>query len=139
MPFKLVISEQALAWKLELESETLLGKQVGDTIDGAEIKPELAGYQLQIMGGSDHAGFPLSKDVEGIGLKRLLLTKGWGMRDTHQGIRRRMTVRGKQIAPTTTQLNMKVVKAGSTKLAAIFPDQNKPKEATPAVAPTPAA
>lgn len=129
MPFKIVIAEpNGKSWKLELADETLAGKSLGDKLNGKELKPELEGYEFEITGGSDSAGFPLSKDVEGIGLKRVLLTRGFGMRDNYLGIRRRKTVRGKQIAQTTAQLNMKILKAGAKKLEEIFPEQNKPKE-----------
>ncbi|HLC53843.1 MAG TPA: S6e family ribosomal protein, partial [Candidatus Nanoarchaeia archaeon] len=74
------------------------------------------------------SGFPLAKDVEGIGLKRVLLTKGWGMRDSRDGVRRRKTIRGKTIAATTSQINLKVIKDGAKKMAEIFPEQNQPKE-----------
>lgn len=131
MVFKLNISDKEKSWKLETEVESLTGKNVGESFDGKEVKPELEGYQLEITGGSDSAGFPLAKQVEGLALKRLLLTKGWGMRDPRKGVRLRKTVRGKQIASTTVQINMIVTKAGKKPLAEIFPEQNKPKEATP--------
>ncbi len=129
MAFKLNISDKGKAWKLEIESESLVGKSIGDTIEGKEIKEDLQGYQLEITGGSDSAGFPLAKQVEGLALKRLLLTKGWGMHDARKGVRLRKTVRGKQISSTTAQINMIVTKAGKKPLAEIFSDQNKPKEA----------
>lgn len=128
MPFKINISEKGKAWKLETEDEILVGKLIGDKLDGKEIKHELEGYELEITGGSDSSGFPLSKDAEGIGLKRVLLTKGWGMRNSEEGLRKRKTVRGKQISNTTSQINLKVIKAGKKHLAEIFPEQNKPKE-----------
>ncbi len=131
MPIKVNVSEHGKAWKLELADESLSGKAIGDTIDGKEIKPELDGYQLQITGGSDSAGFPLSKSVEGLGLKKLLLTRGFAMRDSYPGVRRRKTVRGKAIAASTAQLNIKVIKAGAKPLAEIFPEQNQPKVAAP--------
>ncbi|MBM3232938.1 30S ribosomal protein S6e [Candidatus Pacearchaeota archaeon] len=128
MGFKLNISDKEKAWKLETDTESLVGKNVGDVIEGKEIKSELDGYQLQITGGSDMAGFPLSKNVEGLALKKLLLKRGWGMRDTKKGIRLRKTVRGKQISSTTSQINMKVIKSGKKNLSEIFPEQNKSKE-----------
>lgn len=128
MPFKINISEKGKAWKLETEDEILVGKSIGDHVNGAEIKPEFEGYELELTGGSDTSGFPLSKDVEGFGMKRVLLTKGWGMREPGEGLRKRKTVRGKQIANTTSQINLKVIKAGKKPLQEIFPDQNKPKE-----------
>jgi len=129
MPFKLNISDkQGKSWKLELQDESITGKVVGDKIEGKEIKLELEGYELEITGGSDISGFPLAKDVEGIGLKRVLLTKGWGMRDSRDGVRRRKTIRGKTIATTTSQINLKVTKEGAKKMAEIFLEQNQPKE-----------
>ncbi len=128
MPFKINISDKGKAWKLEIESEAILGKNVGEKFDGKDISADLSGYELEITGGSDIAGFPLSKDVDGLTLKALLLTKGWGMRDNRRGVRLRKTVRGKQISATTSQINLKVLKAGSKALSEIFPEQNKPKE-----------
>lgn len=130
MPLKIVIAETTgKSWKLELADESFSGKSLGDIIDGKELKAELQGYEFEIRGGSDSSGFPLSKDVEGIGLKKSLLTHGFGMRDSYPGIRRRKTVRGKQIAATTAQLNLVVKKASAKTLAEVFPEQNKPKDA----------
>ena len=137
MAFKLNISDKGKAWKLELESESLIGKSVGDKIHGHDIKSELEGYELEITGGSDMAGFPLSKNVEGLALKALLLKKGWGMRDTREGVRLRKTVRGKVISPAVSLINFTVVKHGKKPLAEIFPEQNQPKAKK--VAPAPAA
>jgi len=131
MPLKLNISEKGKAWKIELAEETLSGKSIGDKFNGKEIKPELEGYELEITGGSDIAGFPLSKDVEGLGLKGLLLKKGWGMKNSIKGIRLRKTVRGKTLSGTTVQVNLKVLKAGKTPLGTIFPDQIKSKAEAP--------
>ncbi len=140
MPFKLNISQKEKAWKFETESESLIGKNVGDILDGKEIKEDLEGYQLEITGGSDMAGFPLAKQVEGLALRRLLLKKGWGMHDKRKGVRIRKTVRGKQIASTTIQINIKVIKAGKKSLVEVFPEQNQPKVApAPKVEVAPAA
>ena len=133
MPMKVNISEKGKAWKLEIADDSLPSKSIGDTIEGKELKQELEGYQLEITGGSDNAGFPLAKDIEGIGLKRVLLTRGFAMRDSYPGIRRRKTVRGKVITATTAQLNLKVTKAGSKPLAEVFPEQNKPKDTVPKI------
>ena len=138
MALKLNISENGKAWKLEVQDEGLFGKSIGDKIQGKDIKADLESYEFEITGGSDSAGFPLSKDVEGLGLKRVLLEKGFGMKDNTEGMRRRKTVRGKQISATTALLNLKVLKAGSKKLSEMFPEQNQPKakktEAVPATA-----
>lgn len=139
MPLKLNISEKGKAWKVEVEPDALEGKSIGDVIDGKLISADLAGYELEITGGSDFAGFPMKKSVEGVALKRVLLTKGWGLHTRPKGLskkpisfikglRLRKTVRGKTISEKSVQINIKVLKAGSKKLAEIFPDQNKAPE-----------
>ena len=142
MAFKINISDkEGKSWKLEIETESLSGKVLGDNIDGKELKSDLEGYEFEITGGSDIAGFPLSKNVEGLGLKKVLLTKGFGMKDNRKGLRLRKTLRGKQISSAVVQINVKIIKEGSKKLNEIFPEQNKPKEAKAAapVAEAPAA
>jgi ribosomal protein S6E (S10) len=128
MPFKLNISDKGKAWKLELESEYLIGKSLGDKIPGKEIASNLEGYELEITGASDLSGFPHSKNVEGLGLKGLLLKKGWAMHDKREGLRLRKTVRGKIISQSSSQINFKVLKSGAKPLSEIFPEQNKAKE-----------
>jgi ribosomal protein S6E (S10) len=139
MPLKLNISEKGKAWKLELDSESLIGKSLGEKVQGAEISPDLAGYELEITGASDIAGFAHKKDVEGQALKRVLLTKGWGMHkkprregkkkvSTPKGLRLRKTVRGKVLSEKTVQVNINVIKTGNKQLKEIFPEQNKEPE-----------
>jgi len=128
MTFKLNISEKGKSWKLDIDDEIFVGKVLGDVVKGEEIKPELEGYELKITGGSDTAGFPISKDVEGLGLKSVLLKKGWGMKTSGKGLRLRKTVRGKVISNAISQINLDVVKSGKKALHEIFPEQNKPKE-----------
>ena len=128
MAIKLNISDKGKAWKVELDSEVLFGKSIGDKVSGKEIKAELDGYELEITGGSDSAGFPLSKDVPGLALKKVMLTGGLGMRQRHpDGIRKKKTLRGAVISSTIALLNLKVVKSGAKALNEIFPEQNQPK------------
>ncbi|PIN93445.1 30S ribosomal protein S6e [Candidatus Pacearchaeota archaeon CG10_big_fil_rev_8_21_14_0_10_31_24] len=138
MPFKLNISEKGKAYKLELQEESLVGKSVGDKFTGSDISHDFEGYELEITGGSDLAGFPLHKGTEGIALRRILLTKGWGMRKKGPGLRLKKTIRGKVISVTTAQINIKVLKSGKKSLAEIFPDQNKATEADAPKAESPA-
>jgi len=143
MPFKINISEKSgKTYKVELESESIVGKALHDKIEGSMILPDLAGYEFEIMGTSDKSGFTSMKDVEGIGLKKVLLTYGKGMKKrarkegkrklsnkTPRGLRLRRTVRGKLISPAISQINLKVLKEGGKKLSTVFEDQNKPKDA----------
>jgi len=143
MVFKINISDKSgKTYKLELESEDLIGKSLHDKIKGSDVLPALGGYELEITGTSDKSGFTSHKDVEGIGLKKVLLTEyGKGMKfkprregkkkltnHTPKGLRMRRTMRGKVISPAIVQINMKIIKDGSKSLAEAFPDQNKPKE-----------
>lgn len=131
MVFKINISESGKTYKAETENEFFVGRHVGEKVHGKEIKHELEGYELEITGATDIAGFPHKKDVEGPELKRVLFTKGWGMRkkprwagkhktQTSKGLRLKKTVRGKQLSEKTVQINMKVVKKGSTPLTEVF-------------------
>ena len=139
MPFKINISNKGKTFKLEADNEGLIGKKIGEKFDGKEIKPELAGYELEITGTSDIAGFPGFKEVEGTSLKRVLLSYGKGMHkkprrqgkkpvESPNGLRLKKSIRGNTISKDTIQININIIKPGSKKLGEIFPEQNKPKE-----------
>lgn len=142
MAFKINISEKSgKTYKFELETEELLGKELQDKIEGKSLLPDLEGYELEITGASDNAGFTAHKNVPGIGLKRLLLGYGKAMHKRPRregkkkvsnpkpkGLRLRRTVRGKTISPETVQINLKVLKHGNKSLSGIFPEQNNPKK-----------
>ena len=69
--FKINISESSgKTYKLEKEIPFFIGKELHDKIKGEEIVPELKGYELEITGTSDKAGFTSLESVEGIGLKK---------------------------------------------------------------------
>ena len=141
MVFKINISEKSgKTFKLETESGALNGKELHDKITGKDVSPELEGYEFEITGASDKAGFTAFKDVDGIGLKKVLLTYGKAMkkkprkegkkkmgRNRPKGLRLRKTVRGKIISDAISQINLNVLKQGSKQLAEIFPDQCKSK------------
>jgi small subunit ribosomal protein S6e len=142
MPFKINISDKSgKTYKLESETEELLGKELNDKIQGKDLDSKLEGYEFEITGTSDSAGFASHKDASGIGLKKLLLTYGKSMNKKPRregkkklsnpkpkGLRLRKTVRGKVISTDIIQINLKIVKNGSQQLSEIFPEQNKAKE-----------
>lgn len=123
MVLKLNISHKGKVYKLEVEPEVLSGKKIGETIKGSDLNADLSGYEIEITGGSDFAGFAMKKDIEGIGLNKVLLTKGWGMHKRPRGdkkkvpqpngLRLRKTVRGNTIFEKTIQVNLSVVKEGN--------------------------
>lgn len=142
MPFKINISEKSgKTFKLETEAEAIVGKNLHDKVQGEDISSDLKGYEFEITGASDKSGFTIVKNVEGVGLKRVLLTYGKGMKKrprkegkkklsnkTPKGLRLKKTVRGKVISSELSQINLKILKQGDKKLSEIFPEQNKAPE-----------
>lgn len=142
MPFKINVSDKSgKTYKFELESEDILGKELGDKFHGKELLPALEGYDLEITGMSDKAGFTSMKEVPGVGLKKVLLKYGKGMHKrvrregkkkisnpTPKGLRLRKTVRGRVLSPEIVQINLKVVKEGKKPLTEVFEGQAKGKE-----------
>ena len=140
--FKINISEKSgKTYKFEAEIEELIGKALHDKISGKELLPDLEGYELEITGASDKAGFTAMEGVEGVGLKRVFLEYGKAMHrrprregkkkvsnPRPKGLRMRKTVRGKIISPAISQINFKILKEGSKKLSEVFAEQNKAKE-----------
>jgi small subunit ribosomal protein S6e len=140
--FKINISEKSgKTYKLEAEAEGLIEKSLHDKALGEEILPDLKGYEFEITGASDKAGFTAMENVEGVGLKRVLLTYGKAMHKRPRregkkkvsnpkpkGLRMRKTVRGQVISPEIIQINLKTLKEGAKKLSEIFPEQNKAPE-----------
>ncbi len=116
MKFKAVVGDPKTkrTYQKEVETDALIGKKIGDVIPGDAIG--LAGYELQITGGSDKDGFPMRKDIEGTRRVRALLSKGPGFRPKRKGEKRRKTVRGNTIAEDIVQINFKVVKWGEGNL-----------------------
>lgn len=121
MPFKINISHKGKTLKKETENEALIGKKLGETISGGEVGAELSGYELEITGTSDKAGFPGKKDIEGSSLKKVLLKKGFAMHNKRKGIRKKKTVRGNTISKETVQINTIVKKLGSQKFEELLP------------------
>lgn len=99
----------------EPDANFFLGKKIGDTVR-AEAFGLPAGYEFTITGGSDYCGFPMRKDVDGFGRKKILAVHGVGIHKIKKGIRVRKTVCGNVIHPKTSQINLKIVKEGSVPL-----------------------
>jgi len=109
--FKVVVSDDSgKSYQLEVETSALIGKKIGDIIDGSLIG--LDGYKLKITGGSDRCGFPMRPDIPGTGVKKVLLSKGPGYRPKEKGVRKRKSVRGNTISEDIVQVNTKIVEYG---------------------------
>lgn len=121
--FKLAIgdSKTKRTFKVELKSpdaDQLLGKKIGDKFRGELLG--LTGYEMEITGGSDKAGFPMIADIEGVGRKKVLLRGPPGFYPERKGQRKRRTVRANTIAPDTAQINCKIIKWGEIDLLKHF-------------------
>jgi len=122
---------------METASEAFIGRKLGDTVKGSDIKevPDFKDYEFIITGASDKAGFPALSLVEGIGRKRVLLTKGKGLQKKKpEGLRQKRTVRGDILAEDIIQINLKVSKEGAKPFSEIFkkPEEAKPEAEKPA-------
>ncbi len=116
---KLVISDPKTgkAYSLETEGSMFYGLKIGDEVDLSPLG--LNGYRARITGGSDKDGFPMRFDVHGTGRKRVLLSKGPGVRGLKKGMRVRKTVRGNTVDADIAQLNLVIVQHGEKPLEEI--------------------
>lgn len=128
MAFKINISHKGKTYKLETENENLIGKKIGENIDGSDLSSDLKGYELEITGTSDISGIPGSKGLEGSLYHRKLLTFGFGMKNKGKGLRLRKTLRGEEISLKTIQINTTVKKEGQKKFAELIKKEEKPAE-----------
>ena len=114
-----------------------LNRKLGESVNGNLIG--LDGYELKITGGSDSAGFPMRKEIQGFGRKKPLLKDSTGFNakkkrtkhkaQHHYYLAKRKTVRGNTVSDATAQVNLSVVKHGGQALDAIFPKkEEKPAE-----------
>jgi small subunit ribosomal protein S6e len=143
MAFKIVVSEPKVkrAWQIEKDVPSLIGKKIGDKVDGSLIG--LAGFTLQITGGSDKDGFPMRSDLDGVVRKKALLTKGVGFRGTKKirkvkykvrGMRKRKYIRGNTISDSIVQINFKILEGEGDipKILGIPPKEKKEEPKTEA-------
>ncbi len=126
--FKAVINDPKTgkSYQKIITDSSLLGKKIKDKLIGDSM--DLKGYELEITGGSDSSGFPMRKDFYGSGMKRILLTKGPGLRHNKKGRRVRKTLRGDTIGVKITQVNLKILKYGDKKPEEIFKKEEVKEE-----------
>ena len=110
--FKIIVSDPETGKSQSVEVEEteavpLIGRKLGEVIDGASIK--LSGYKLKITGGSDKDGFPMRPNIHGGVRVGAILSEGVGFHSSQRGERKRKTLRGNVITEAIVQINMKVV------------------------------
>ena len=126
--FKVVISDPNSRKSFQIEVDHskaagLIGKKIGDEFNGDLV--DLAGYALQITGGTDKDGFPMYPGLKGSARKKMLLAAPPGFHPRLKGQRRRKTVRGDTISDSIIQINAKIVKAGGKPLEQLIPKKEK--------------
>ena len=144
MEFKVVVSdpESGKSYQREVKDEKAArigALKLGDEFDGVLVG--LVGYTLKITGGSDKAGFPLKKGVQGMKRAMVLMEGGVGY-NPRKRVRVRKRVRGEKIAEDVVQVNTAVVKRAKKtieELLGIQPAVAKEGEAAPAQAAAPEA
>jgi len=108
------------------ETSRLLGKKLGDEIDGGIVG--LDGYTLEITGGTDKDGFPMRKSIEGTARRRRLIENGSGIDEDEDGMRRRKSVRGNTVSDEIEQLNTTVVEEGSKSVEELLSEDEEAEE-----------
>ncbi|RLE38604.1 30S ribosomal protein S6e [Candidatus Woesearchaeota archaeon] len=142
MAFKLNISDPETKRSKQLEltddqSRPFVGRKIGMVVKGEVI--DMTGYEFEITGGSDKAGFPMRKDLPGTARKKILAVKGTGIHRMtkrnkkkkirkFRGIKQRKSVRGNTISSDTAQINVKIVKKGKQPLFEETQKEEKKKE-----------
>ena len=126
--FKVVVSSKdGKSYQKEMTGEAgefLMRKRIGETLKGDALGFE--GYELQVTGGSDKAGFPMRKGIQAP-RKRIMIGASVGFsgkkrktkKDKNRkqaGLQKRRTVCGEMVTIKTAQVNLKVVKAGAKAL-----------------------
>ena len=113
------------AYQVEVDGQDanrFMGKSLGDEVDGGAV--DLDGYTLEITGGSDETGRPMHRGVAGTSLSPVLMRESdTGYRQTRDGERRRITVRGREIADDVSQINVTVTESGSQPIADLLGDE----------------
>ena len=111
--FKVVVSDPKTGKSIQVQTkdESLVGKKVGDIIDGSIIS--LDGYKLRITGGSGFEGAPMVSYVEGMGKKYVWYNE-------NKKVRVKKLVRGNTISQEIVQINTKIEEYGNKDFNKIY-------------------
>jgi small subunit ribosomal protein S6e len=127
--FKIIISDKkgkSVSKELkDKEAHPLVGLRVGEIVDSSVVG--IPSGKIELRGGSDKSGTPIRSDVHGGVKKYVLLSKGAGMRDDREGIRKRKLVRGNMITEEIYQINCLLLE-GNLPLTTETTDSKKTEE-----------
>lgn len=126
--FKIVISDPKTgkSFQKDLEEQNfdaLIGKKIGDIIDGSIF--QLDGYKLKLTGGTDKDGFPMSPSIPGGVRKAVLLAEGFGFHPKRKGMRKKKLMRGNTITSEIVQINTMIVEYGQAPLEKVESTEGK--------------
>jgi len=135
--FKIVISDPSTGKTYQKEvkdddARKFIGLKIGDKLKGDFL--ELGNVELEVTGGSDYCGFPMRKDVLGVGRKRILAVGGVGIRNKEKGIKKRKTVCGNTIHAKISQINARVMGGKPVKVKGEKKEEKPKVEEKPAKA-----
>ena len=108
------------------KESSLIGKKIGEKVEGGAFGAE--GYEIEIRGGSDTAGFPMRRDVDGPRRMGVILSHGAGFRRQGKGMRAKRNVRGNIISDEIVQVNARVSQYGKKPLEELFPNAGEGKK-----------
>ncbi len=129
--FRVVISDSksAQAYQAVVSGAAvnkLIGKNIGDAVSGDVVG--LAGYTLKITGGTDKDGFAMRGDLPGPARRKILIAGGVGYKPKAEGVKKRKSMRGREISSDVAQINTVVVEYGQKPLSEIFPKKEEKGE-----------
>ena len=110
------------------DANRFLGRELGEEVDGGAVG--LDSYTLKLTGGSDETGRPMREDVPGAQIRERLLEGGVGFNPTHDGERKRITVRGRQVSEETAQVNATIVDSDGDVRVALGLEEPEPDDET---------
>ncbi|KAG2370755.1 hypothetical protein C9374_014249 [Naegleria lovaniensis] len=118
----------------ESNHSSLVGRKIGDVIDGIDVSTMFTGYRFKISGASDSTGVPHQAGIFQYGRVRLLKKPGsfgypsW--RAKRKGSMKRKTVRGGIIDMGTRTISLVIVKNGTSVIPGLT-DGTLPKTLAP--------
>ncbi|KCZ71533.1 ribosomal protein S6E (S10) [Candidatus Methanoperedens nitroreducens] len=129
--FRVIVSDSKTAQAYQVvvsgtAANKLIGKSIGDTVGGDAVG--LGGYMIKLTGGTDRDGFPMRGDLPGPGRRKILVAGGVGYHPKAKGVRRRKTMRGREISSDISQINAVIVEYGQKPLSEIFPKKEEKAE-----------
>lgn len=129
--FRVVVSDtkSAQAYQVAITgaaANKLIGKNIGDTVSGDVVG--LAGYTLKLTGGTDKDGFAMRADIPGPSRRKILVAGGVGYKPRAEGVKKRKSMRGREISSDIAQINAVIVEYGKKPLSEIFVKKEKEGE-----------